>query len=86
MKQNNRDKNKDYNKDNKDNKDLKEKLISFLNLNQKNIREPLNLLSDEYNKDNNNLKDDSKKENLIISRPVEIFPEWPNEQTLKVKN
>jgi len=67
-------------KNNKEPKDIKEKLISLLNL--KNIREPLNLQSNESNFNFNN---NSKKENLIISKPVEIFSEWPKEEILKVK-
>jgi hypothetical protein len=78
-------KNRDFN----DNKDLKEKLISYLNLDQKNIREAseLNLQSNDsnFNFNTNSIKNEAKNENLIISKPVEIFSEWPNLQILKVK-
>lgn len=65
-------------KNNKE-KDIKKELINYLNL--KNIRE-LNQLQDEDFEFN--FENDKQKENLIISKPCEIFEEWPDQEKIKV--
>lgn len=47
-----------------------------------NMREPIPIVKqDEILNFNSN----QIKENLIFAKPCEIFPEWPNEEELKVK-